>query len=99
MCLDTGHILAGFSGAVALPEALERILPRLGEIHLHDCPWQGPERKIGYGKDHQALGKGDLDLPFLLDRLRQANWDGPVIFELTVPEAFDSLAVVQSAAR
>lgn len=98
MCLDTGHILAGFSGPISLPEALERVLPRLGEIHLHDCPWQGPERKIGYGKDHQALGKGDLDLPFLLHRLDRAGWDGPVIFELTIPEAVESMRVVSSLA-
>lgn len=97
VCLDTGHILAGFSGPVTLPEALERILPRLGEIHLHDCPWQGPERSIGYGKDHQALGKGDLDLPYLLRRLDEARWDGPVIFELTIPEALESLKVLQAA--
>lgn len=97
VCLDTGHILAGFSGPVTLPEALDRILPRMGEIHLHDCPWQGPERHIGYGKDHQALGKGDLDVPYLLRRLDEARWDGPVIFELTIPEAQESLKVLQEA--
>jgi sugar phosphate isomerase/epimerase len=96
VCLDTGHILVGFSGPVTLAEALDRILPRLGEIHLHDGPWQGPERNIGYGKDHQALGKGDLDLPYLFNRLNEANWDGPIIFELTVPEALESLQVIQS---
>lgn len=95
MCLDTGHILAGFSGPITLPEALEQILPRLAEIHLHDSPWQGPERNIGYGKDHQALGKGDLDLPYLLKRLKQAGWHGPVIFELPIPEAKASLEVVR----
>lgn len=98
ICLDTGHILAGFSGPITLPEALEQALPRLGEIHLHDCPWQGPERRIGYGKDHQALGKGDLDLPYLLRRLDQAHWDGPVIFELSIPEAKASLEVIKKAA-
>jgi sugar phosphate isomerase/epimerase len=95
VCLDTGHILAGFSGPITLPEALERILPRLGEIHLHDAPWQGPERSIGYGKDHQALGKGDLDLPYLFNRLDEAGWDGPIIFELTVPQALESMQVIQ----
>jgi len=95
ICLDTGHLLVGFSGPVSLAEALERILPRLGEIHLHDGPWQGPERNIGYGKDHQALGKGDLDVPYLLRRLETAGWDGPVIFELSVPEALASLEVIR----
>ena len=97
MCLDTGHVLAGFPGPITLPEALDQLLPRLGEIHLHDCPWQGPERKLGYGKDHQALGKGDLDVPYLLQRLDQAHWDGPIIFELTLPEALESLRVLEQA--
>jgi sugar phosphate isomerase/epimerase len=96
ICLDTGHVLVGFSGPVGLFDVVERVLPRLGEIHLHDGPWQGPERVIGYGKDHQALGKGDLDVARLLRRLAQAKWNGPIIFELTVPEALASLAVARS---
>ncbi len=96
ICLDTGHVLAGFSGPIQLFPALEQVLPRLGEIHLHDAPWQGPEMKIGYGLDHQALGKGDLDVSRLLDRLEEAGYHGPIIFELTVPEAQASLAAIRS---
>jgi sugar phosphate isomerase/epimerase len=96
ICLDTGHVLVGFSGPVGLFEALERCLPRLGEIHLHDGPWQGPGLTIGYGKDHQALGKGDLDLAGLLDRLHLANFAGPIIFELGIEDALASLQVVRS---
>lgn len=95
ICLDTGHVLSGFSGAWELFDALEVILPRLGEIHLHDSPRNLAQDAIVYGRDHQALGKGDLDTPRLLNRLQQARWDGPIIFELTVPEALASLAVVK----
>lgn len=96
VCLDTGHVLAGFSGPIALFDALERCLPRLAEIHLHDAPWQGPEQHIGYGQDHQPLGRGDLDVGRLLDRLAEAGFDGPIIFELTVEEALASLEVVRT---
>ena len=96
MCLDTGHVLVGFSGPVELFEVLELCLPRLGEIHLHDGPWQGPERAIGYGKDHAPLGAGDLDVARLLDRLTRANFTGPIIFELTVEEALVSLNTIDS---
>jgi len=96
ICLDTGHVLAGFSGPIQLFDALEAILPRLGEIHLHDAPWQGPERKIGYGKDHQTLGTGDLDTARLINRLTEAQWNGPIIFELTVEQAQKSLQVIQN---
>lgn len=96
ICLDTGHVLAGFAGEAGLFEVLERCLPRLGQIHLHDCPWQGPEHKIGYGLDHQALGKGDLDVGRFLDRLEAAHFAGPLIFELTVPEALASLDTIRA---
>ncbi len=96
MCLDTGHVLVGFSGPIGMFEALDRCLPRLAEIHLHDGPWQGPEGTIGYGKDHQPLGSGDLDLPRFFDRLETAGFHGPVVFELTIDQAMTSLEQIQS---
>jgi sugar phosphate isomerase/epimerase len=96
VCLDTGHVLVGFSGPDDLFEVLDACLPRLGEIHLHDGPWQGPQQTIGYGKDHQPLGRGDLDVGRLLDRLAEARFDGPIIFELPVQEALASLEVIRT---
>jgi len=96
ICFDTGHVLAGFSGPIDLYDALELCLPRLGEVHLHDAPWQGPDNKIGYGKDHQPLGSGDLDVARFLNRLASAGFDGPVIFELQTDEALASLAYIRS---
>jgi sugar phosphate isomerase/epimerase len=95
LCLDTGHVLAGFSGPLGLPEALERCLPRLAEIHLHDSPAFGSDGIIHYGQDHRPLGTGDLDLGRFLDRLVEAEFEGPIIFELTVEEALASLDVVR----
>lgn len=96
LCFDTGHVLVGFSGPVDLFDALERCLDRLGEVHLHDGPWQGPQQQIGYGRDHQPLGSGDLDVARLLDRLAEAGFSGPVILELTVPQALASLEVIRA---
>jgi sugar phosphate isomerase/epimerase len=96
ICLDTGHVLSGFPGRSDLDAVLERILPRLAEIHLHDSPLWTPGAPIAYGKDHQALGKGDLDVAGLLRRLAEAHWDGPIIFELTVPEALASLETIRA---
>jgi sugar phosphate isomerase/epimerase len=95
MCLDTGHVLVGFCGPITLEEALERCLPRLAEVHFHDGPWQGPERSIGYGKDHQPLGAGDLPVADFLDRLAAASFTGPLIFEMRLPQALQSLDVVR----
>ncbi len=96
MCLDTGHVLTGQSGEIQLFDALEMVLPRLGEIHLHDAPQRNPGEGIGYNLDHQALGKGDLDVGRLLDRLHQASWNGPIIFEISAEEALHSLEVIRS---
>ncbi len=99
ICLDTGHVLAGFSGPVELFDALEQSLARLAEIHLHDCPWQGLEGRIGYGLDHQPLGRGDLDVGHLFGRLAEVGFNGPIIFELTVEEALASLEVVRATGQ
>ncbi len=63
---------------------------------MHDAPWQGPQHNLGYGKDHQRLGQGDLDVGRFLDRLAAACWDGPIIFELNIENALASLEVVRS---
>ncbi len=94
--LDTGHILAGFSGPIDLFDALDQVLPRLAEVHLHDSPWQGPDRVLQYGQDHRALGHGDLDVARFLDRLTAAGFDGPLIMELTVQQALESLERIRA---
>jgi sugar phosphate isomerase/epimerase len=95
ICLDTGHVLAGFPGWFDFFEVVEKLLPRLAEVHLHDCR-KMPEGVRGYGEDHKPLGHGDLELGRFLDRLAQANFRGPVVFELNIEEAIESLKVVES---
>ncbi len=94
ICLDTGHVLAGFPGWFDFFDVLEKALPRLAEVHLHDSK-KMPAGLRGYGEDHKPLGHGDLDVGGLLDRLDQANFSGPLIFELTVDEALESLETVK----
>jgi len=95
ICLDTGHVLAGFPGWFDFFEVAEKVLPRLAEVHLHDCR-RMPDGVRGYGEDHKPLGAGDLKLGRFLDRLNEANFTGPLIFELKVGEALESLKVVKS---
>ncbi len=95
LCLDTGHVLSGFSGNIDLNMALERCLPRLAQIHLHDAPRWNPSTPITYGKDHQQLGRGDLQVGPILDRLALAGFQGPLIFELGIDEALNSLETIR----
>jgi sugar phosphate isomerase/epimerase len=50
---------------------------------------------VRYRKDHQPLGKGDLDVNHFLNILIEANFDGPIIFELSSAEALESLAYIR----
>lgn len=95
ICLDTGHVLAGFAGSVDLFGVLEQVLPRLAEIHLHDCPIPQNADQPAFGLDHQPLGSGDLDTARLLDRLDEAQFQALLIFELTVAEAHSSLQTIR----
>lgn len=91
LCFDTGHVLAKYPGPVAFEEALQRSLPRLAEVHLHDGYYRPQADGTIRRDDHLPLGEGDLPLDFLLDTLKEAGFQGPVIFELTIQEAKASL--------
>jgi len=91
LVLDTGHVLAGYSGAVPLMDALRAFLPRMVGMHLHD----GMRRRGSDGtyavKDHLPLGSGDMKTAEFLDAVVRSGFDGPVVFELTREEALRSL--------
>jgi len=96
VCLDTGHVLAGYTTGVSLLEALQAALPRLAEVHLHD----GYLRESSDGRvcraDHLPLGQGNLPTGPFLDALSKARFHGPIIFELTIKEAQSSLDAIQA---
>ncbi len=94
-CLDCGHVLAGFPGWFDFFEVVDKLLPRLAEVHLHDSK-KMPQGVRGYGEDHKTLGKGNLDVGAFLDRLNAAHFTGPLVFELSVPEALESMKMIES---
>ena len=85
----------GFPGWFDFFDVVEKVLPRLAEVHLHDSK-KMPDGVRGYGEDHKPLGHGDLDLGRFLDQLATANFNGPLVFELKTEEALESLKVVKS---
>lgn len=90
ICIDTGHILAGYSGEISVEEALKLSSERLGEIHLHDAYRRREERSMVV-KDHLPLGAGDLDVQSFLKTLKQVKFTGPIVFELGLKDAKASL--------
>jgi sugar phosphate isomerase/epimerase len=96
MCLDVGHVVAGYTTGVTLFEALDHMLPRLAEVHLHDAYRRELPNGMVQVADHMPLGAGEVPVGDLLDRLAAAEFSGPVIFELTIEEAKASLEAIRA---
>jgi sugar phosphate isomerase/epimerase len=95
LVLDTGHVLAGFSGRISLSDAVKVFAPRLTGMHLHDGSRRnGPDGSV-IVRDHMTLGKGDMDVRGLLEALDQVGFGGPAVFELSKKDALASLEVVR----
>lgn len=87
ICFDTGHLLAGYSGNLSVLEFVEKYYNRLIEFHLHD----GEAPAI----DHKPLGTHKLPTKELLKKLTAKKFQGPLVFELTLQEAIDSMAYIE----
>jgi len=96
LCFDTGHIMAGFSGNNSFFDALSSCFHRVAEFHLHDCPQRSQEDPIGYGQDHKPLGHGDINIVQLLNQLESHNFDGPIIFEMSLDDAKESIDFIKT---
>jgi sugar phosphate isomerase/epimerase len=94
VCIDTGHILAGYPGDVDLGKALRASRGRVAEIHLHDA-YRRVSGDCVKVRDHLPLGTGDLDVEGLLNLLDEIGFDGPIVFELSLEDASRSLKLLQ----
>jgi len=90
ICIDTGHILAGYSGEIGVEKAIELSSRRLLEIHLHDAYRRREGERI-IVRDHLPLGAGDLNVKSLFESLGKAGFRGPIVFELGLRDAKSSL--------
>ncbi len=90
VCLDTGHVLAGYSGKWnnGVLEFIDNYFDRIIELHLHD----GKFPRI----DHKSLGNYDLLVPDLLNELLKKKFEGPLVFELSPEDVEESLAYIQT---
>jgi len=91
LCLDTAHLLGGFSGDLDLIEIAESNFDLIGEIHLQDY-------SESITSDHGALGTGPNFPPEFLKLLNQYNFEGPIVFELLEEEAIISINYIKKNA-
>ncbi|MEM3388339.1 MAG: cobamide remodeling phosphodiesterase CbiR [Thermoproteota archaeon] len=95
ICIDTGHILAGYSGGLSIENAIKKCSERLGEIHLHDAYRRVEEGRLVV-RDHLPLGAGDLNVESFFKVLRETGFAGPIVFELGLNDARASLSRIAS---
>ena len=92
LCIDTAHILGGFSGNHDLLDLTEKYLDLAGEIHLQDY------NDENLFSDHCALGTGKNFPPEFLNIIHQKNFNGPVVFELPKDDTIKSIKYVREKA-
>ncbi|MGQ9781124.1 MAG: cobamide remodeling phosphodiesterase CbiR [Nitrososphaeria archaeon] len=90
VCIDVGHILAGYPGDVGLKEAFSLSKNRIAEVHVHDVLQnvKGARTTI---RDHLPLGAGVLNLNKLLGYIASTGFNGPLVLEMKFEDALDSL--------
>jgi len=96
MCLDVGHVVAGYTTGVTLFEAMDQMGSRLAEVHLHDAYRRELPNGVVQVADHMPLGTGKVPTGDVLDRLASSGFAGPVILELTIEEANASLETIRA---
>jgi len=92
LCIDTAHVLAGFSGKCDLLEIAEKYFDITGEIHLQDYD---DESLLS---DHCALGTGKNFPPEFLNLIHQKDFKGPIVFELPREDIMTSIEYIKKKA-
>lgn len=89
LCVDVGHILAGYTDDVGLKEAFELSKDRISEIHVHDVIKGMDDGKL-YVKDHLPIGYGILDIKEVFAFVKEVNFCGPLVLEMKFEDALNS---------
>ncbi|GAG49546.1 unnamed protein product, partial [marine sediment metagenome] len=88
LCIDTAHFLGGYSGEYDIVEVAKKYLDITAEIHLQDY---SPTP----GADHAALGTSNKFPLDFLNVINERNFGGPIVFELTFAQAFESIEFIK----
>lgn len=103
LCLDTGH--AAFGGGNPI-ETFDKWHSRIWHVHLKDCDTTIRQRARTEKWDYPTsvrqgvfceLGKGEVDFPAVVDRLKRTGYDGWLVVEQDVLPSMGTPA--ESASR
>ena len=97
ICFDTAHLLCRMSGSETIMDFYNTHKDRISEIHIQDATYTEYDDAVAR-EDHIALGQGIMGesvlREFLLELVKD-KFDGPLIFELTMDEAKESLELIK----
>jgi len=82
ICLDTVNSLGALEGSEAVVEVLGRWAVTL---HVKDIVVRRAVHSMGFTIEGRPAGQGQLDIPWLLRRLREMGRDPNAILELWTP--------------
>lgn len=88
-CLDTAHLLGGFSGNHDLLEVAKNYFNLISEIHLQDYI----DNPLA---DHGILGTGEHFPSDFINFIQDKNFQGPCVFELNHEEAYESVRYLKN---
>jgi sugar phosphate isomerase/epimerase len=89
ICLDTANSLGCLEGIETVVEVLG---PRAANLHIKDFEIVRPRHQKGFIIEGRPAGRGRLDIPRLLARLRALGRDPNAILELWPPPESDGAA-------
>lgn len=82
ICLDVGNSFGALEGPEVVVETLG---PLAVNLHLKDFVVRRVESRMGFTVEGRPAGQGQLDMPWVLQRLREMGRDPNAILELWTP--------------
>jgi sugar phosphate isomerase/epimerase len=96
VCLDTTNSLGAGEG---LREVVEALAPLTVNLHVKDFAIHRADHRLGFIVEGRPAGQGQMDVPWLLGRLREFGRNPNAIVELWTPPEADVAATVVKEAR
>jgi sugar phosphate isomerase/epimerase len=94
VCMDVGHIaLRGED----VGEFVRTYGSHLGHVHMHDVTSRRFDKRVTVMDDHQGLGTGFIDVDAVIQMLRAARFDGPVVLEVHSADPLASVRILKAA--
>ena len=94
VCMDVGHIRLRKED---IGEFVKTYGPYLGHVHMHDVSYKLFGKRVTVMDDHQGLGTGIIDVDAVIQMLRAAGFDGPVVLEVHSADPIRSIGILKAA--